>query len=61
MTQETGWTHDCYVHAKTGRAFDGVSACDIAIMREALSRKDLAATYDNRGVMLGPFAVLVYL
>ncbi len=52
VTQETGWAHDCFVHAKTGRAFDGIGACDLAIKREALSRKDLAATYDNRGVML---------
>lgn len=52
VTQESGWAHDCFIHAKTGRAFDGVPACDMAIKREALSRKDLAATYDNRGVML---------
>ena len=52
VTQESGWAHDCFVHAKTGRAFDGIGACDMAIKREALSKKDLAATYDNRGVML---------
>ena len=52
VTQESGWAHDCFIHAKTGRAFDGIPACDMAIKREALSRKDLAATYDNRGVML---------
>src|SRR3954469_4145640 len=52
VTQESGWAHDCFIHAKTGRAFDGISACDLAITREALSPKALAATYDNRGVML---------
>ena len=52
VTQETGWAHDCFIHAKTGQAFDGIGACDLAIKREALSRRDLAATYDNRGVML---------
>ncbi len=52
VSQESGWAHDCFVHAKTGRAFDGIGACDMAIKREALSRKDKAATYDNRGVML---------
>ena len=52
VTQESGWAHDCFIHAKIGRAFDGLDSCNLAIQREALSRKDLAATYDNRGVML---------
>ncbi len=52
VTKQSGYAHDCFVHAKIGKAFDGIGACDLAIKREALSRKDLAATYDNRGVML---------
>ena len=52
VTKQSGYAHDCFVHAKIGKAFDGIGACDLAIKREALSRKDLAATYVNRGVML---------
>lgn len=53
VTSNTGFAHDCFAFAKAGKdPTDGVDVCDQAIQREALSRKDLAATYDNRGVML---------
>jgi tetratricopeptide (TPR) repeat protein len=48
-----GYAHDCFAYAKAGvDPFDGVEVCDQAIAREAMSIKDRAATYDNRGVML---------
>src|SRR3954467_166060 len=48
-----GYAHDCFIYAKAGvDPFDGVAVCDQAITREAMSIKDRAATYDNRGVML---------
>lgn len=53
VSRDTGYAHDCFVYAKSGTdPYDGVETCNLAIQREALSRKDLAATYDNRGVML---------
>jgi tetratricopeptide (TPR) repeat protein len=52
VSQNSGYAHDCFIHAKLGKAYDGIGACDMAIKNEALSRKDMAATYDNRGVML---------
>ncbi len=48
-----GLAHDCFVSAKTGRDLrGGVDVCNEALKREKLNQKDLAATYDNRGVML---------
>lgn len=53
VTRGTGLAHDCYVYAKIGRdARDGIDTCDRSLQEEALSAKDKAATYDNRGVML---------
>jgi tetratricopeptide (TPR) repeat protein len=53
VSLERGYAHDCFAFAKSGTdAYDGVETCTQAIQREALSRKDLAATYDNRGVLL---------
>ena len=53
VSRDTGYAHDCFDFAKSGTdPYDGVETCTLAIQREALSRKDLAATYDNRGVML---------
>jgi hypothetical protein len=48
-----GWAHDCFVYAKAGvDPYDGVEVCNLSIANEALTVKDRAATYDNRGVML---------
>jgi tetratricopeptide (TPR) repeat protein len=48
-----GYAHDCFTYAKAGvDPYDGVEVCNQAIEREALSVKDRAATFDNRGVML---------
>jgi lipoprotein NlpI len=53
VTMGKGYAHDCFVFAKSGTdPFDGVSVCDQALKDEVLTRKDRAATYDNRGVML---------
>src|SRR3954465_6823052 len=48
-----GLAHDCFIYAKAGvDPYDGVEVCNQSIDREALTIKDRAATYDNRGVML---------
>jgi tetratricopeptide (TPR) repeat protein len=48
-----GLAHDCFAYAKAGvDPYDGVSVCNQSIDNEALTIKDRAATYDNRGVML---------
>jgi tetratricopeptide (TPR) repeat protein len=53
VTHDDGLAHDCYIYAKMGQdSRSGVEVCNEAIKREALSRKDMAATYDNRGVLL---------
>ncbi|HVZ28295.1 MAG TPA: hypothetical protein VG798_06525 [Rhizomicrobium sp.] len=53
VTRGVGLAHDCYIYAKIGRdPRDGVETCDRSLLEEALTRKDKAATYDNRGVML---------
>jgi tetratricopeptide (TPR) repeat protein len=53
VSRDIGFAHDCFVYAKAGTdPTDGVEVCNQAILRDALSRKDRAATYDNRGVML---------
>jgi len=53
VTQNVGFAHDCFIYAKVGAdPYDGVEICNQAVKREALNKKDLAATYDNRGVML---------
>jgi len=53
VMRDTGFAHDCFIYAKAGTdPSDGVEVCNQAIRREALSRKDRAASYDNRGVML---------
>jgi tetratricopeptide (TPR) repeat protein len=53
VTLGVGLAQDCYIYAKTGRdARGGVETCNRSLIEEALSRKDRAATFDNRGVML---------
>lgn len=48
-----GYAHDCFTYAKSGvKQSDGVEVCNLAITQEAMSLKDRAATFDNRGVML---------
>ena len=48
-----GYAHDCFIYAKSGvDPYDGISLCDQALEKEALTTKDRAATFDNRGVML---------
>jgi lipoprotein NlpI len=48
-----GLAHDCFAFAKAGvDPYDGVNVCNQSIDNEALTIKDRAATYDNRGVML---------
>jgi tetratricopeptide (TPR) repeat protein len=48
-----GLAHDCFVYAKAGvDPYDGVEICNQSLTNEALTVKDRAATYDNRGVML---------
>src|ERR1700744_2393260 len=48
-----GLAHDCFIDAKIGRnPRDGVAACTLAFKQEVMTQKDLAATHDNRGVML---------
>ncbi len=52
VTRGVGLAHDCFIYAKIGRdPRDGVETCDQSLRQEALSRKDTAATHDNRGVM----------
>jgi tetratricopeptide (TPR) repeat protein len=44
--------HDCYLAAKFGKPTnDAIAVCSRALLTEALSPSDLAATYDNRGVL----------
>jgi len=53
MSVGTGLSYDCFVHAKTGRnAHEGVGICNAALDHGALTRKDRAGTFDNRGVIL---------
>lgn len=53
VSMGVGLAHDCFVRAKTGTdPRDGIEVCSQAINREPLNQKDLAATFDNRGVML---------
>src|SRR3569833_1625928 len=48
-----GLAHDCFIYAKAGvDPYDGVEVCNQSIDHEALTIKDRAATFDNRGVML---------
>lgn len=48
-----GLAHDCFMYAKAGvDPYDGVEICNQSIDHEALTIKDRAATFDNRGVML---------
>ena len=53
VTLGKGYAHDCFLYAKAGvDPYDGVEVCNQSIDHEALTIKDRAATYDNRGVML---------
>ena len=53
VTRGVGLAHDCYIYARIGHdPRNGVETCDLSLRDEALSRKDKAATHDNRGVML---------
>ena len=53
VSMGVGLAHDCFIYAKIGRdARGGVATCNLALAQEALTRKDRAATFDNRGVML---------
>jgi len=53
VSHGAGLSHDCYMMARTGRSpRDGVETCSQTLKEEALTAKDKAATYDNRGVML---------
>ena len=52
ITMGNGMAHDCYMHAKAATQLrEGVGICDLALMQEALTKRDRAGTYDNRGVM----------
>jgi lipoprotein NlpI len=53
VTVGKGYAHDCFAYAKAGvDPYDGISVCNQSIDIEALTTKDRAATFDNRGVML---------
>jgi tetratricopeptide (TPR) repeat protein len=53
VTLGTGQAHDCFLHAKAGtQMLQGVQVCSGALDHDVLSKKDHAATYDNRGVLL---------
>lgn len=53
VSRGAGLAHECFLYAKAGNQLrDGITACNEALKREALSVKDRAATHDNRGVML---------
>ena len=53
MTVGAGLSYDCFVHAKTGiNPREGVATCNAALDHDALTRKDRAGTFDNRGVIL---------
>lgn len=53
VTVGTGLAHDCFLHAKSGvNLQEGVRTCQGALEHEALERRDRAATYDNRGIIL---------
>ncbi len=47
-----GLAHDCFLHAKAGNMLrEGIDICDRSLSQDALTKKDRAGTYDNRGVM----------
>lgn len=49
----SGLAYDCFLYAKSGaNPGQGVGVCDGALRHETLTRKNRAATYDNRGVIL---------
>jgi len=49
----SAFAHDCYLAARYGKPLEfGLEACDRAIDGEPLDRRDLAATFVNRGVIL---------
>jgi len=53
VTLGNGQAHDCFLHAKAGtQLLQGVQLCSGALDHDVLSKKDRAATHDNRGVML---------
>ncbi|HWU55872.1 MAG TPA: tetratricopeptide repeat protein, partial [Rhizomicrobium sp.] len=52
LTVGTGQAHQCFLYAKSGtNLLQGVTTCDGALEHDALSKKDRAGTYDNRGVI----------
>ena len=53
VTIGSGLAHDCYLAAKYGIDLrSGVDTCNAAIAHDALDKKNKAATYDNRGIVL---------
>ena len=53
VTLGAGQAHDCFLHAKAGTQLQqGAQVCSGALDHDVLSKKDRAATHDNRGVIL---------
>ena len=48
-----GLARDCYIAVETGQiaASKALSICELALEQETLSRKNMAATYVNRGIL----------
>jgi tetratricopeptide (TPR) repeat protein len=53
VSEGSGLGHDCFMRTRTGIApREAVEICSRAIRQSQLNINDLAATYDNRGVIL---------
>ncbi|MEM1230347.1 MAG: hypothetical protein AAGI15_07420 [Pseudomonadota bacterium] len=53
VLMNTSPAYQCYQAALRRDDSYGVEDCDLAIARQGLSRRDLASTYSNRGLLLG--------
>lgn len=53
VSEGSGPGHACFLHARSGAGLqEGVETCSLAIRQGMMGVNDLAATYDNRGVIL---------
>jgi tetratricopeptide (TPR) repeat protein len=53
VSEGTGPGHACFLRARSGVGLqEGVETCSLAIRQGMMDISDLAATYDNRGVIL---------
>jgi tetratricopeptide (TPR) repeat protein len=53
VSTKSGLAHECFTFAKAGtKPREGVEVCNAALRTAAVSLRDRAATYGNRGVLL---------